>query len=426
MPSSPHKRTEKFNRQNQITNAADVAVSFHRILHKGDYQRRAIQRLRDTARDMHDRRNATSHQLSVAWSTFHKLLEDANLPAELRETIFGHVATIESRLKEVEDQNFTFDATQEDLDPAERTLKHTEIALYEQILWPINQTESEVNTTHETFSMLPDGQQDELIDTSVNYPSIARVPSTIQLVTKLREEVLIPLESMQMDTEQWMLGHNLKLDSEADERQANESNRDTGYIGQIPPYIEALVAGPAALEERPLAAAADRLSRFLAQHALQRNRLSTTHADYVVLQEDAQRRMAVGVALDFYSQQYLDDYPQTCNLREEELADIEAKIAVCQQVVKRGDNQVLRVSQIFFHMNQFSGISTNSRPTELAIDDGEDSEVQWGAFEALASDLWPVSSTIPYPYHIKDWMSLTMKILRTNMEFCPLVCRSGS
>lgn len=418
MPSSLHKRTKKFNRQKQITNAADVAVSFRRTLRNVDSQRRAVQHLRDAARDMHKRRNQTTHQLSLALSSLLKLLEDANLHTELRGTISDHIVSIEARLKEVEDQGFTFDGIQEELDSAEHTLKQMEIALYEQILWPIEHTESEVETLLEVPSILPNGQEEESIDTSVNYPTIVHVPSTNPLEAELREEVLIPLEYIQMDTEQWMSGQNLKSDSGADENHnTHESYQDTGHTREIPQYIEALVAGPTALEERPLTAAADRLSRYLARQAHLKSRLSKAQADYVILQEDADRRMAVGVALDFFSQQYLDAYPDTCKSLGDELSFVEAQIAVCRKAVECGDNQIPRVSQIFFHMDQFSDISTNDRPTELVIDGGDDLEAQWETFEALASDLWPVSSTIPYPKHAKNWMSLTLDIMRTHKEF---------
>jgi hypothetical protein len=417
IPPLPHSRAKKFNDQNQFTNAADVGMSFRRALQNVDHQRRPVQRLRDAVRDIHKRRKTTILRLSTATASLLKVLKDANLHAELREMISIYTTGIEGSLREAEDQDIAFDDMQRELNAAERKLKQTEISLYEQILWPLDRDESEVDTMHGVLSSLLGEQGDESIEAGAVDPTIAHVPSTIQIESKIREEVLMPLEFLRMEIVQGMSSQAPRLDLEEDEKQGNQSSHNTGRVVEIPQYMETLVAGPMSWEDRPLNAAADQLSRLLARKAQVRQHLSKIQADYFILQEDAQRRMAVGVDLDIYLEQYFDNYPHTCNLIQKDLADIEAKIAVCQQVVDRRDEQVPRVSRVFFHLDQFAGINTNHRPTELVIDDGEDVEAQWGTFEALASDLWPVSSIIPYPKYAKNWLSVTLDILRTHKEF---------
>jgi hypothetical protein len=276
----------------------------------------------------------------------------------------------------------------------------------------LNQSDSGVDTTHEALSMISNGQTDQYTNTGVDGRTGATVLSAVQPDSKIREEALISLEFMYTDIVQGMASQAQRGDSKHDGTQTNEAN-PTGHVGEIPQYMETLVAGPAALEDRPLTAAADRLSRLMTRKGQLRNRISKTQADYTILQEDSRRRMAVGVALDIYSQRYLDDYPHTCNSLQKELAAIEAEIVVCQKAVKRGGEQIPLVSRIFFHMDQFAGCSTNYRPTELDIEDGEDLEAQWGTFE----DLWPVPSNIPYPKHLNNWMSMTLEIMRTHKEF---------
>lgn len=417
MQSAVRKQHKKSRYHNQISNAADVAVSLRHTLQDIDHQQKDVQWLRARARNRNKDRNTTFAAFAAALSGLFRLLQQANFAGELGQEISAHIGNIESLLQDAEAQDIDIDELHAALEPAEKKLKQTEIGLYEQVLWPLHQSESDGDTIQEGLSATSDEQRNLSTTNARHHDLPMDLPSTIHVDSQTREEALMPLESMQTDILQIMFTQNQEANPiKQGERPRAQFRLDVNQTGQFPPYMESLVAGPLASEDRPLSNAADRLSRLRARKRQAEARLNKAHQDLIVLQEDAKEREAVGAAPDIDSQEYIRNFSGTRDLLQKQLAEVDSEILICQQDIDLGKAQAFRVSQIFFHMDQFTNTSTTERPPELIIDNDEDLEAQWVVFEALASDLWPVSTTIRYPKYAKSWVAMTLAIMRTQKE----------
>lgn len=410
---SPHKHIEKSDPQDQFAKVADAAAYFQSALQNINVHLREVERLRTAARDMYGRtREARVLLTAISGQVLPHLSGKAAGKGEQRLAVW--ISEMMSVLKQTEEQEIASHGISEELLFAEWKLKQVETSLDEKFVSPHGPSRLEVGMLREAGSAALDKAEDESTEHTVDDSTIVRPLSAIQLGTTRREEILMPLEFMHLETVQGISRQALTLGPGKDSRQRDKASDDTSNFGEIPTYMETLVTCTTGLEYRPMAAVADRLSRLLARKSHVRSRMYMAQADYAILWEDAQRRVAVGVNPDSLSQQYLDDYPHICNLQQEELADVDAEIAVCEQLIDRRVQQIPLVSQAFFHMHQFTEFSTDFRPTELFIDDENDWEkAQWGMYEALARDLWPVSGSIPYPKDLGDWMSMTPTIIPT-------------
>lgn len=420
----PPKHQQEPSHQTQISDATGVGVSLRRTLRTVGRQQKKVQRLRATARDKNRDRNTTVTAFTVALSALIRLLQDANLSGELGQKISAYTGSITNHLKEVEELGIDIDDVQAALEPAERKLEDGEFELYELIYWPVHQGGSEIDPMDRVPATTSDEQEYSTAMSWRDDQSSEATTPTGQAGLQTREEGLMPLEFLHMETLEELSTHDKILEHSAEEEKEEDETGDTsdsvfdlGQAGEFPLYIESLIASPSASEDRPFSSAGGRLLRLWQRKSNMEDRLSKAYRDYIILQGEAQARLAVGVAPDDFSQEFLSSYPHTRCVLEEQLAKIESEMDTCNREIDFGRAQVVRVSQMYFHMDQFAEISLGHRPSELILDDEDRLEAPWEVFEALASDLWPVSSTIRYPKYAKSWMSMILAVLKTPIEF---------
>lgn len=421
MPLSPPKHRQKLRSHTQISDATGVAGSLRRTLQNVVRQQKSVHRLRATARDKNKDRNTTLTAFTVALSELVRLLQDASLSGELGQKILAYTGSITSHLKEVEELGIDIDDAQAALEPAERRLQDSEFELYELIVWPMHRGGSDMTPMDQVLATTSDEQEYSPAMSWRDDRSSEAATSTAQADLQTREEGLLPLELLHMKTLHELSNHDQILEHSEEEGKesgdGSESVFDLSLAGQFPLYMESLIASPSASEDRPFSSAGGRLLRLWQRKSNTEERLFKAHRDYIILQGEAQARQAVGGAPDDLSQEFLNSFAHTRCILEEQLAQIETEMDTCNREIDFGKAQVVRVSQMYFHMDQFAEFGLDHRPSELIIDEEDHLEAPWGGFEALASDLWPVSITIRYPKYAKSWMSMILAVLKTPMEF---------
>lgn len=416
---------DKLGPKEDPPNPTNLVVPFLRNFKQINRQRSQVQKLRVKASE--ERRGPwkeARRQLAASGSEVLRVLRDLELPPDTREKLSSSVENLENAVKEVEKHDVEYDDVDGKLVPAEDSLKESERSLYVQMLGLDSQIQTETETYTAPLPLeMPWSPQE------IDHGHGAEHPSPDLLVYGAGPGVAVHLKELGAAPEYPGNEHksDIAMHDAGSARGASQENKPEDHAG-----LDGLAPAPSArstseaipAEQQQRSAAGMQILHWSGQLSRVNTILAKIEAEFAVLQEEAERRMTVGVVLDNYSQQRLAAYPQHRGMLWKEIARIENEIASLQSLVGHGEANASKASEALFHLDQFNDVTIDDAPQDLHIDEDDDKDKDGSdlaapnpnaePFAPRTGEAWPTARNAEgFP----AWWSRILTAVRANKHY---------